>query len=89
MTRAQKAKAECAQTAGPEGKAGDRICHLNAQGGRVSHRAGTALGGRGKVTVEGGRSVEKGGVGVVTRGSKDLMHLRQRCAETAPSTPYR
>lgn len=88
MTRVQKAKTERAQTAGPEGKAGDRICHLNAQGGRVSHRAGTALGGCGKVTVEGGRSVEKGGEGCVTRGNKDLLHPRRFCAETAPSTRH-
>lgn len=28
VTRAQKAKIECAQTSGLEGKAGDRNCHL-------------------------------------------------------------
>lgn len=49
MTRAQKARTESAQTSGPEGKAGDRIYHLKAQGGRVSHAAGTRLGGHEKL----------------------------------------
>lgn len=49
MTRAQKAKTECAQTSGPKGKAGDRIYHLKAWCGRVSHAAGTVLGGHEKL----------------------------------------
>lgn len=31
VIRTQKARTECAQTSGPEGKTGDRICHLKAQ----------------------------------------------------------
>lgn len=30
VIRTQKAKTKCAQTSGPEGKTGDRICHLKA-----------------------------------------------------------
>lgn len=60
---------------------------LYAQCGRVSHAAGTALGGCVKVIVEGGRSAEKDGEVCVTRESKDLLHLRF-CAETAPATGY-
>ena len=38
-TRAKKRRTECAQMPAPEGKAGDGICHLNAQRGRVSPAA--------------------------------------------------
>lgn len=62
MTRAQKTRTECAQTSGPEGKAGDRIYHLKAQCGRVSHTAGTGLGGHEKVIWEEEHSVDKKGM---------------------------
>lgn len=39
MTTAPKTKPKCARTLKPEGKAGDGICHLNAQCGRVSPAA--------------------------------------------------
>ena len=35
VTSAKMTRIECAQTSGPEGKAGDQICHLKAQCGRV------------------------------------------------------
>lgn len=43
-TRAQKAKTDCAQTSGPEGKAVTEAV-APAQGGRVSRGAGAGLGG--------------------------------------------
>ena len=41
MKQAQKARAERAQKPAPESKAGDGICHLNAQCGRGSRGADT------------------------------------------------
>lgn len=33
VIRTQKTRTECAQISGPEGKTGDRICHVKAQYG--------------------------------------------------------
>lgn len=39
VIKTQKAKTECAQMSGPEGKTGDRICHLKAQYGSLVKQA--------------------------------------------------
>lgn len=61
MTRVQKARTGCAQMSASEGEAGNGICRLNAQCGKVCHGAGTGLGGRVELIAEGGRSAEKDG----------------------------